>query len=110
VDAIRPRERARRAAVPKTQTDDRQLREALQSRFKVEHHGIMVAQLLAHIDTLDGAIENLSERIEFVLTRHASIIELLCTIPGGQLHAAQGLIAECGLDMTLLFDARGLGR
>jgi transposase len=78
-----------------------QLREALRSRFKVEHHGIMVAQLLAHIDTLDGAIQNLSERIEFVLTRHASIVELLCTIPGVQVHAAQVLIAECGLDMTL---------
>ncbi|HEV3389176.1 MAG TPA: IS110 family transposase, partial [Solirubrobacteraceae bacterium] len=44
-----------------------QLREALESRFQVEHHGIMVAQLLAHIDTLDIALQNLSERIEFVL-------------------------------------------
>ena len=32
-----------------------QLREASQSRFTIEHHGIMVAQLLAHIDTLDEA-------------------------------------------------------
>ena len=86
-----------------------QLREALQSRFKVEHHGLMVAQLLAHIDTLDGAIQNLSERIEFVLTRHAPIIELLCTIPGVQLHAAQVLIAECGLDMTLFPTVGHLG-
>ncbi len=61
----------------------------------------MVAQLLAHIDTLDAAMQNLSERIEFVLTPHAQIIELLCTIPGVQAHAAQVLIAECGLDMTL---------
>jgi transposase len=78
-----------------------QLREALQSRFQIEHHGIMVAQLLAHIDTLDAALQNLSERIKFVLTPHAHIIELLCTIPGVQEHAAQVLIAECGLDMTL---------
>jgi hypothetical protein len=34
-----------------------QLREAPQSRFQVEHHGIMVAQELAHIDALDGAAE-----------------------------------------------------
>jgi transposase len=27
-----------------------QLREALANRFKVDHHGILVAQLLAHID------------------------------------------------------------
>src|SRR3954471_16905096 len=78
-----------------------QLREALASRFQLEHHGVMVAQLLAHIDTLDAAIENLTERIELVLTPHADIIELLCTIPGAQAHAAQVLIAECGLDMTL---------
>jgi Transposase IS116/IS110/IS902 family len=78
-----------------------QLREALESRFQVEHHGIMVAQLLAHIDTLDVALQNLSERIEFVLTPHAEIIELLCTVPGVQTHAAQVLIAECGLNMTL---------
>ncbi|HEY1517263.1 MAG TPA: IS110 family transposase [Solirubrobacteraceae bacterium] len=78
-----------------------QLREALASRFQIEHHGILVAQLLAHIDTLDIALQNLTERIEFVLEPHAEIIELLCTIPGVQAHAAQVLIAECGLDMTL---------
>lgn len=78
-----------------------QLRDALQSRFTIEHHGVMVAQLLAHIDTLDAAIENLNQRIEHVLTPHAQIIELLCTIPGVQTHAAQVLIAECGLDMTV---------
>ena len=77
-----------------------QLREALASRFEIEHHGVMVAQLLAHIDTLDAAIENLNERIELVLAPHARIVELLCTIPGVQTHAAQVLIAECGLDMS----------
>jgi len=60
----------------------------------------MVAQLLAHIDTLDAAVENLNERIELVLVPHAPIVELLCTIPGVQRHAAQVLIAECGLDMS----------
>jgi transposase len=60
----------------------------------------MVAQLLAHIDALDTALQNLSERIEYVLTPHAQIVELLRTIPGVQAHAAQVLIAECGLDMS----------
>jgi transposase len=77
-----------------------QLREALASRFQLEHHGVMVAQLLAHIDTLDAAIQNLSERVELALAPHARIVELLCTIPGVHTHAAQVLIAECGLDMT----------
>ena len=53
-----------------------QLREALQTRFQIEHDGIMVAQLLAHIDTLDAALEYLTQRIEFVLAPHAEIIEL----------------------------------
>jgi transposase len=78
-----------------------QLREALQSRFQLEHHGVMVAQLLAHIDTLDAALENLTERIEVMLAPHAKVVELLCTVPGVQAHAAQVLIAECGLDMTV---------
>jgi transposase len=77
-----------------------QLREALQSRFEIEHHGVMVAQLLAHIDTLDAALQNLTERIELALAPHAHTVELLCTIPGVQAHAAQVLIAECGLDMA----------
>lgn len=59
-----------------------QLREALQSRFTIEHQRVMVAQLLAHIDTLDVALENLSQRIELVLAPHQQIVELLCTIPG----------------------------
>jgi transposase len=76
-----------------------QLQEALQSRFKVEHHGVLVAQLLAHIDTLDQSIGLLSERIEAMLTPHAQILELLCTIPGVAVRTAQVLIAECGLNM-----------
>jgi transposase len=77
-----------------------QLREALASRFQIEHHGVMVAQLLAHIDTLDAAIENLGERIASALAPHQHVVELLRTIPGVHTHAAQVLIAECGLDMT----------
>jgi transposase len=52
-----------------------QLREALASRFQIEHHGVMVAQLLAHIDTLDAAIQNLSERITSVLAPHQHVRE-----------------------------------
>jgi transposase len=77
-----------------------QLREALASRFKVDHHGILVAQLLAHIDTLDQAILMLDEKIEAMLIPHAKIVELLCTIPGVAVRTAQVLIAECGLDMS----------
>jgi transposase len=77
-----------------------QLREALANRFDVGHHGIMVAQLLAHIDTLDAAIATLDERIELLLVPHRQVVERLCTIPGVAVRSAQVLIAECGLDMT----------
>jgi transposase len=77
-----------------------QLREALANRFEVSHHGIMVAQLLAHIDTLDVAIGMLDEKIEAMLSRHAKVVELLCTIPRVAVRTAQVLIAECGLDMS----------
>ena len=60
----------------------------------------MVARLLAHIDTLDAAIANLSDRIAAVLEPHQDLIESLCTIPGVHVHAAQVLIAECGIDMA----------
>jgi hypothetical protein len=39
------------------------LREALAGRFRTEHHGLLVAQILAHIDSLDEAIAVLSARI-----------------------------------------------
>jgi transposase len=77
-----------------------QLREALANRFDVSHHGIMVAQLLAHIDTLEAAVGLLDEKIEAMLAPHAKVVELLCTIPGVAVRTAQVLIAECGLDMS----------
>jgi transposase len=77
-----------------------QLREALANRFTVDHHGILVAQLLAHIDTLDHAIATLDEKVDALLAPHQQLVELLCTIPGVALRTAQVLIAECGLDMS----------
>jgi transposase len=77
-----------------------QLREALANRFDVAHHGVLVAQLLAHVDALDAAIVTLDERIELSLRPHAHVVELVCTIPGVAIRTAQVLIAECGLDMT----------
>jgi len=67
-----------------------QLREALANRFQIEHHGILVAQLLAHIDTLDQAISNLDEKICAMLAPHQRIVELLCTIPGVAERTARG--------------------
>ena len=78
-----------------------QLREALANRFDLAHHGVLVAQLLAHIDSLELAIANLDARIEHETEPSAQIVALVCTIPGVALRTAQVLIAECGLDMSV---------
>src|SRR5919198_3591968 len=78
-----------------------QLQEALQSRFEIDHHGVLVAGLLALIDALDQAIGTLEARIVAATEPYADLIELLCTIPGVGVVVAQILIAECGIDMTV---------
>jgi transposase len=77
-----------------------QLREALANRFQVEHHGALVAQLLAHIDVLDDAIASLDARVVERCAPFADIIELVDTIPGVARRTAEALVAECGVDMT----------
>lgn len=76
-----------------------QLREALANRFQIDHHGPLVAQLLAHIDVLDEAIATLDARVREVCEPFAEVIELVDTIPGVGLRTAEALAAECGIDM-----------
>ena len=75
------------------------LREALAGRFRTEHHGLLVAQILAHVDDLDEAIALLSERIEQVIAPYAEQVALLDTIPGIDRRAAEVIVAEIGPDM-----------
>ena len=84
------------------------LREALAGEFRVEHHGLLVAQMLAHIDFLDESITTVDERIESAVMVHAAVIERLITIPGVARKSAIGLIAEIGVDMTVFPTAADL--
>jgi transposase len=77
------------------------LQEALTGRFRSEHHGLLVAQILAHIDYLDETIATLSERIEQVIAPFSTERELLQTIPGVARLGAEVLIAEIGVDMNI---------
>jgi transposase len=77
------------------------LREALTGRFRSEHHGLLVSQILAHVDYLDETIAFLSARIEQVIAPFSQERELLETIPGVARTAAQVLIAEIGVDMSV---------
>jgi transposase len=91
---------ARRALQGENAPEDPAAARSSPKPLQIEHYGWWSPNLLAHIDTLDAALQNLTERIEVVLASHAKIVELLCTVPGVQAHAAQVLIAECSLDMT----------
>ena len=77
------------------------LKEALSGRFRSEHHGLLVAQILAHIDYLDETIATLSERIEQLIAPYSRQHELLETIPGVGRTGAEVLIAEIGVDMSV---------
>jgi transposase len=77
------------------------LREALAGRFRTEHHGLLVGQILAHIDYLDETIAVLSERVEQVITPFSRQRELLMTIPGVARLGAEVVIAEIGVDMSV---------
>jgi transposase len=76
------------------------LRDALEGRFEAEH-ALIVGQILAHIDFLDEAIDRLSAEIEQRIAPFARQRELLMTIPGVKQRAAEVLIAEIGVDMTV---------
>jgi transposase len=78
-----------------------QLKEALAHRFQIAHHGLLVAQLLAHIDSLDLALATMDERIAKETEPLAELVELVCTIPGVGLRTAEVLIAECGSDLSV---------
>jgi len=76
-----------------------QLQEALRGRFKA-HHALMVGEMLAHIDYLDGSIQRLSARIAEVIAPFEWAVELLDTIPGVNRIGAEIIIAEIGVDMS----------
>jgi transposase len=76
------------------------LREALEGHFRTAHHGLMIAQVLAHIDFLDESVATLSARIEELIAPFSHQAALLCTIPGVAQRTAEAIIAEIGVDMT----------
>lgn len=84
--------RQMRAKIPR-------LQQALTGRF-TDAHGLVLGEILAHIDYLDRAIERLSERIDAVIAPFATERDLLTTIPGVDQRLAEALIAEIGVDMS----------
>jgi transposase len=75
--------------------------EALEGRF-TEHHGFMVSQYLAQLDTQQATIDALTARIETVIAPFAEARDALVTIPGISQTVADVIIAETGADMAVI--------
>ncbi|MEN3268880.1 MAG: transposase [Pseudonocardia sp.] len=84
------------------------LREALAGRFRTEHHGLLVAQMLAHIDFLETAIAELDTSLDKATAPFQAMLKRVCTIPGVSVRTAIMLLAECGADMTVFHTAAHL--
>jgi len=83
------------------------LREALEGRFD-RLHVVWVGAILSHIDFLDEQIEHLTEAIGEQIAPFEPAVELLCTIPGVQRRAAEAIIGEIGVDMSVFATAKHL--
>ncbi|MHB1599477.1 MAG: IS110 family RNA-guided transposase [Acidimicrobiales bacterium] len=76
-----------------------ELQQALLGHFSA-HHALLVRTILAKIDFLDAAIEELSAEIDKVIAPFEPEVQLLDTITGVDRRTAEGLIAEIGVDMS----------
>jgi transposase len=78
-----------------------QLVDALHGNFRLDHHGVLVAQILAQVDFLDRQLADIDEHITALVADLEPIIERVQTIPGVARKCAIGMIAEIGVDMTV---------
>src|SRR5918995_5284970 len=86
-----------------------QLRQALRGRFG-DHHGLLVGLALDHLEHLEVAIATLDGRIDEVIGPFAVARDRLDTITGVGKRAAECIIAEIGVDMSVFPTAGQIGR
>lgn len=80
------------------------LREALEGRFD-RFHAVWIGAILAHVDFLDEQIAALTAAIGEQIAPFEPAVELLCSIPGVRRRAAECLIGEIGVDMSVFQSA-----
>jgi transposase len=73
--------------------------EALTGRFD-QHHAFLCRMMLAHIDSLNAAIAELTSQIEAEIKPFQAVADRLDTIPGVNQRVAQTIIAEIGVEMA----------
>lgn len=78
-----------------------QLRDGLTGTFRVSHHGVLVRQMLAHIDFLDQQITDIDQEITARVSDYEPVLERVQTIPGVARKSAVSLVAEIGVDMSV---------
>jgi transposase len=83
------------------------LRQALTGRFR-PHHAFLVSQLLAQIDFVEEAIDQVSEHVAGVMAPFTAELERLDAIPGVNRRTAEVIIAEIGVDMAVFPTAKHL--
>jgi transposase len=75
------------------------LEEAFTGHFS-DHHGFLLAKMLARIDTLTADIAEVDARIETEIAPFAQAVDRLDEIPGVGPTAAHVILAEIGTDMS----------
>ena len=77
-----------------------ELREALRGRFS-DHHALLVRLSLEHAEQLERSIGELDAEVERVIAPFAAARDRLDTITGVGRRAAECIVAEIGVDMTV---------
>jgi len=77
-----------------------QLREALTGRFR-EHHALLVRLCLEHIEQIEASIATLDAEVDKVMAPFAVARDLLDTVTGVGKRAAECVIAEIGVEMSV---------
>jgi transposase len=77
-----------------------ELREALQGRFST-HHSLLLRLALDHVEQLERSITELDAEVDRVIAPFAQARDRLDTITGVGKRAAECIIAEIGVDMSV---------
>lgn len=77
-----------------------ELRRALVGRFN-DHHAALLTELLGRLDALDATIDHLNARVDVLMEPYADQRDRLDTIPAVGKRAAEIIIAEIGVDMSV---------